>query len=1101
MNNTPIQYLNTTLYFDKVHLMRTLWQYLQKADAYKAFAGNQNVKLSAEGLDGFPLFECAHLFAQKIKGNLFVLCPTEESARLLFQNATLDKDIIQSNIPTFMLPSAGRVMYSGFEGSSKDYEQLRCLGNIVSTGHSVVITNIRAFCLPVPEKSEIDTGTISFKVGDAVDTMKIAAKLAKGNYYRNDSTTMPGEFSIRGEVIDIFPYGDVSPVRVYIDWDKIEKICRFEPLSQRITKELGHLDIQVLEADQKITLKEGGIADYIGKDDWFFFPGDQRLESSFKSLELEAKSLYRKAYQQDRNATHPSEILFDFPAFVKSCNRSLTILDIAGQNPDAFKYRIDGPRSYFGNFTFLKEDLTGLTQNDWNINISVTSEIQKSRLEQMLAEYPGINYFIGNLSSGFALSESKFIVMTESEVFGRRKQVVKTLQHSQSSAIDSFVELNEGDYIVHVNYGIGIFLKIERVRERDYIKIQFADKENLYVPIEQANLIQRYIGSAGEAPKIDRLGSGSWENKKAKARKSAEDLARNLIELYARRQNSKGYPFARDNDWQLKFEAEFEFDETEDQLTCIQDVKDDMESHVVMDRLICGDVGYGKTEIAFRAAFKAVMSGKQVAFLAPTTILAEQHFRNFNERLHDFPLKTGLLSRMVPAKEQKKVLKDLKEGQLDVLFGTHKIIQKEVEFSDLGLLIVDEEQRFGVKDKEKIKELKANIDCLSLSATPIPRTLYMSLLKIRDMSLLTTPPVSRKPIRTVIEKFDLDEVEKAIRFEMQRHGQVFYLHNKIETLEGVAQMIRERIPEAIVETAHGQMNPASLEDTMRRFVYEGITVLVSTTIIENGIDIPNVNTIIIDRADLYGVSQLYQLKGRVGRSDREAWAYLLYPSDYVLSELAIKRLQVISEHTELGSGFKVAMKDMEIRGAGNLLGREQSGFMSSVGLDMYIRLLDEEIAKLQNTEQPNQNEVFLELDYSGFIPDTYISDATVKFDIYKKIASCRTDEQLERLSAELKDRFGNIPEEVSNLLYICELRIVCRKLDIYHMKERRGSVMVEFSRIASISIDRLVQMIQTSNGAVTIDPHKLNVMMMKTDAINLKDKALFILEKLQRLVP
>ena len=1073
---------------------------LQSHDAFRAFAKNRNAKIFAEGLDGFPLFQCARLFAGKIKGALWIICPTEESARQIFINASPDQNGPEGNIPTVLLPSSGRVLYSNFEGSSREYEQLRALGNTVSQRHCIVITNIRAFCSPVPCRKAVDTGTISLKHGDHIDTSTLASKLAKGNYFRNDSTTMPGEFSLRGEVIDIFPYGEPKPVRVYIDWDTIDRICTFEPITQRIVKQLGHLDIQILTSEDSIPLSNGGISSYICDDDYFFFCGDQRLDSSYKSLQLEAKSLYRKAYQENRDAVHPADILFDFENFIEKTTSCMTILDISGQHENVFKFNIEGPRSYFGNFTFLKEDLKGLCDNGWNINIFATSDIQKTRLEQMLSEFPSIKFHIGNISGGFALNDEKLIVMSENEIFGRRKQVVKTLQHTQTSVLDSFVELKEGDYIVHVNYGIGIFLKIDRVRERDYIKIQFADKENLYVPIEQANLIQRYIGSAGETPKLDRLGSGSWENKKAKARKSAEKLAGELIELYARRKNSKGFPFARDNDWITKFEAEFEYEETEDQLKCIQDIKDDMESPSVMDRLICGDVGYGKTEIAFRAVFKAVMSGKQVAFLAPTTILSEQHYRNFRERLHDFPVKTGLLNRMVAASDQKKTLKSVESGQVDVLFGTHRIIQKDVHFADLGLLVVDEEQRFGVKDKEKIKELKSNIDCLSLSATPIPRTLYMSLLKIRDISLLTTPPVTRKPIKTVIERYNLDQVENAIRFEISRHGQVFYLHNNIETLEETAAMLRSRVPQAIIETAHGQMSSASLEDTMRRFVYEGINVLVSTTIIENGIDIPNVNTIIIDRADKYGVSQLYQLKGRVGRSDRQAYAYLFYPSDFVLSEIAIKRLQVISQYTDLGSGFKVAMKDMEIRGAGNLLGKEQSGFMSSVGLDMYIRLLDEEVSKLQKTESNTESEVFLELDYSGYIPDSYISDPTVKFDVYKKIASCRTSDQLERLSAELKDRFGNIPDEVANLLYICELRIICRRLDIYHMKERKGIVTVEFSKIASISIDKLVQMIQTSNGSVTIDPHKLNIMTMKTNAINLKDKALFILEKLQRLL-
>ena len=596
------------------------------------------------------------------------------------------------------------------------------------------------------------------------------------------------------------------------------------------------------------------------------------------------------------------------------------------------------------------------------------------------------------------------------------------------------------------------------------------------------------------------MGSSSWSKKKEKARKSAEELAQELVRLYAEREHRHGYPFMKDNDWQVTFEASFPFTETPDQLKCIEDIKADMESDKCMDRLVCGDVGYGKTEIAFRAAFKAVMSGKQVAFLAPTVILAQQHYENFKKRLGDFPVKVGLSTRFVSSKEQRNILNGLKEGTVDVLFGTHKILSKNVVFKDLGLLIVDEEQRFGVKDKEKIKQMKTNVDCLTLSASPIPRTLYMSLLKVRDMSLLTTAPRERLPIATEIEEYNLDTVVTAINRELKRGGQVFYLHNRIEDLEEVAMVLRKAIPSAIIEYAHGQMGSEELEDIMHRFIYEGVQVLVSTTIIENGIDIPNVNTIIIDRADRLGLAQLYQLRGRVGRSDKKAYCYLFYPDTGSLNDDAVKRLRVLSENTELGSGFKVSMKDMEIRGAGNILGREQSGHLEAVGLDMYLKLIEEEINRLTNTEEANERDVLLELDYTGFIPDSYITDPSAKFEMYKRIASITSEGQLEGLKSEAENRFGTLPEEVDNLFCIAEIKIICRKLKIYHLKETRGIADVEFSQVSILNPSKVVHLVSLSGGRVRLDPRRMDHLTLDTQAVSLKDKAQFILETLRRLI-
>ena len=1079
------------------HISPQVQSYIKTNEAYKAFKRDCTQKWYVEGLEGYPLAEALSVYIRSLPRKLWAICPTEESA------SQLCKDIIASGTPYLYLPSNGKRLYSEWEGTYREYEQIKILNAILNTHTQLIVTHLRAFVSPVVDLATLKDSVLELAVGDAFNSTRIAQILSGGGYFRSPSTAMPGEFSIHGEVLDFFPFDNNFPVRIYADWDRIEKITSFDPLTQDTVRTLGRISVSILREQEKVT--SSTITHYIDERDYFFFIGEERLETSFNSLMVEARSLYREAFLRDRDTPKPAQILLEFPVFAEKTKRATVILELRGQRQDSFSFDITGPRSYFGNFIMLREELVQLLKDQYDVSVFAGTELQQTRLKSMLGSVGSLRILAQEISGGFCIPSQKIIALCDHEIFGRRKQVVKTLHKVQTSPLDSFVDLNEGDYVVHVNYGVGQFIKIDRVsmsgKERDYIKIQYASEEVLFVPIEQANLIQRYVGSEGGAPKLDKLGGQGWEAKKARARKSAEELAGRLIQLYARRKSSKGYPFPPDTDWQMEFEASFPFEETEDQLSCIEDIKHDMESPTVMDRLVCGDVGYGKTEVAFRAAFKAVMSGKQVAFLAPTTILAEQHYETLKQRLGAFPVKVAVLSRIVPKRDQQISLKKTATGEIDILVGTHRILQKDVVFKNLGLLIIDEEQRFGVKDKEKVKELKNNIDSLALSATPIPRTLYMSLLKIRDMSLLTTPPIQRRAIKTIIKEFDLTMIIAAIRYELKRGGQVFYLHNRIETLREVVTMLNIQLPEVIVESIHGQMDPNDIEDTMRRFIHQGIQVLVSTTLIENGIDIPNVNTIIIDRADRYGVSQLYQLRGRVGRSDQEAYAYLFYPDKGVLSEVAIKRLKVISENTELGSGFKIAMKDMEIRGTGNLLGREQSGQLASVGLEMYLRILDETIAALTKEGSiEDTREVFLELDYSGFIPDTYISEPSVKFDVYKKIASITTDVQLQALTAEMEDRFGPMPEVVSNLLYIAELKIICRKLAIYHLKERNGSVTVEFSKVKNLSIDKLMDLIRLSNGKVGIDNRRMNVITLRTDAVSLKDKSLFILEKLQRLV-
>ncbi len=811
----------------------------------------------------------------------------------------------------------------------------------------------------------------------------------------------------------------------------------------------------------------------------------------------------------------PDEILLDFPEILKKIDKAVlfrSILKEDEKEAQIFNISAEPARSFFGNINFMKEELTRLQNDDWKIFIYTDNENQQLRIHEIFKDFIDIDsknlipvtLIPKAISAGFVLPEAKLLVIQENEIFGRRKYIPKSVNKAKSKAIDTFVELNPGDYVVHVNWGIGLFHGIERVKamgnERDYIRLEYADSEFAFVPIEQVNLVQRYIGNEGEKPRLDRIGSKAWENRKSKVKQAVEDLAQKLIDLYSRRKASVGFAFPKETEWQAAFEAAFPYEDTPDQITVTEEIKEDMEKPVPMDRLVCGDVGYGKTEIAMRAAFKAVMGGKQVAFLAPTTILAEQHYETCKERFKNFPVKIERMSRFISPAEQKKILARLAIGDVDLLIGTHRIIQKDVKFKNLGLMIIDEEQRFGVKDKEKLKTMKTNIDCLTMSATPIPRTLHMSLLKIRDMSLLTTPPQNRQPVETVVDEFTDDRVARAIRQEIERGGQVFYLHNRVESLQEIRRKIENIVPEVLVDVAHGQMTSTELEEIFHRFKMGGFQVLIATTIIENGIDIPNVNTIIIDRADMYGVSQLYQLRGRVGRSDRKAYAYLLYPENKALSEVAMKRLQVISDFTELGSGFKIAMKDMEIRGAGNLLGRDQSGDVYSVGFDMYVRLLNEAVNRLTaQKDYQEQTETLMELEYTGFIPDSYISNPQIKMEIYKKIAAITDNNEFDAVLGEMSDRFGQIPDEVSSLLALAEIRIICKKLSISSLKEKQGEVKVEFKQFSNLSINKILKLIKDNPGAVRLNPQLPNALFIKLGKIGLKEKSEFIREKLSQL--
>ena len=1125
--------------------------------------------------------------------DLIIVVPTETDARDIAE----DFSAIFGDAEVHVFPDWGTVPYRpAARGSVTFGKRAGVLSKLLSKKQTITfnekprifIFTQRAFMSPLPEPEYLKSLSFKLNKGNKIDTTNIAQKLSIMGYTRVPKVNVRGEFSLRGEVLDIFLPCDEHATRIIFDFDEIESFKEFETDTQTTvgtkedvliypTKEILWTDELIekvrerMSEYQETAIKEDGagtsenvitgdfsvhlpftetaqkylenlltglsvskeaegeeflyqlvsdhphsILDYIDENTFVLFYNYDKQENARLTINREYNKLYRTS-REEYPVLPPDIVLSDYEKLLENISKCILFRTLNKEEggDSVYHYQIgaEPARSFFGNINFMKEELSQLQNAGWNIFIFTDNENQQLRIHEIFKDYTDIKddgsvhpviLIPKAISAGFRLPEAKLLVIQENEIFGRRQYVAKSVNKAKSKAIDTFVELNPGDYVVHVNWGIGLFHGIERVKamgnERDYIKLEYADNEVAFVPIEQVNLVQRYIGNEGDKPRLDRIGSKSWESRKNKVKQAVEDIAQKLIDLYSRRQASVGFAFPKETEWQAAFEAAFPYEDTPDQITVTEEIKADMERPVPMDRLICGDVGYGKTEIAMRAAFKAVMGGKQVAFLAPTTILAEQHYETCKGRFKNFPVKIERLSRFVAPAEQKKILARVASGDVDILVGTHRIIQKDVNFKKLGLMIIDEEQRFGVKDKEKLKVMKNNIDCLTMSATPIPRTLHMSLLKIRDMSLLTTPPQNRQAIETVVDEFTDERVAQAIRREIERGGQVFYLHNRVESLQEIRRRIETLVPEVLVDVAHGQMTSTQLEEIFHRFKMGGFHVLIATTIIENGIDIPNVNTIIIDRADMYGVSQLYQLRGRVGRSDRQAYAYLLYPENKALSEVAMKRLQVISDFTELGSGFKIAMKDMEIRGAGNLLGRDQSGDVYSVGFDMYVRLLNEAVNRLAlQKDYKEESEVLMEMEYTGFIPDSYIINPQIKMEIYKKIAAVTDDAEFDSVLAELADRFGPIPEEVSSLLALAEIRIICRKLSIKSIKERQGEVAVEFNQVSNISIDKILKLIKDNPGTVRLNSKLPNYIYIKLGKIGLKEKSEFIREKLSQL--
>lgn len=941
-------------------------------------------------------------------------------------------------------------------------QRMKVIKALLEEKELTVVTSIDG-CMDFLESLEkIKEQLIHYESDSTVDIEQLKNQLVALGYERVGQVEMPGQFSVRGGIVDIYCLTEENPWRIELWGDEIDSIRSFDPESQRSLENLEELTIY--PAVEHIGDKDMvSFLDYFPEERTIIFLDEpNRLTEKGGAVEEEYRQ--SRMHREEKGSRNlPENWLCSFEQLQKELNKRNCISVCALEPKQAgwkvrekFYLEVKSISAYNNSFELLVKDLHQYKKQGYRIALLSGSRTRAERLakdlqEEGLAAFYGQDYdreicpgeimvVYGHAKKGFEYPLIKFAVMTESDIFGQEQKKKKKKKNYSGSRIQDFAELSIGDFVVHEKHGLGIYRGIEKVEVdrivKDYIKIEYRGGSNLYIPATQLDCLQKYSGAdASKAPKLNKLGTQEWNKTKSKVRGAVKNIAKELVELYAVRQEKEGYVCGPDTVWQREFEEMFPYEETEDQLSAIEDAKRDMESTRIMDRLICGDVGYGKTEVALRAAFKEVQESRQVAYLAPTTILAQQIYNTFVQRMKEFPVRVELLCRFRTPAQQKKAIEDLKKGQVDVIIGTHRILSKDVQFKNLGLLIVDEEQRFGVTHKEKIKQLKKDVDVLTLTATPIPRTLHMSLIGIRDMSVLEEPPMDRMPIQTYVMEYDEETVREAINRELRRGGQVYYVYNRVTDIEDVALRIAKLVPDARVDFAHGQMSERELENVMYSFVNGDIDVLVSTTIIETGLDISNVNTMIIHDSDRYGLSQLYQLRGRIGRSNRTAYAFLMYRKNVMLKETAEKRLAAIREYTDLGSGFKIAMRDLELRGAGNLLGAQQHGHMNAVGYDLYCKMLNEAVKEAKGIHTMEDFETSVDLNVDAYIPDSYISNEFQKLDIYKRIAGIETQQDYDDMLEELLDRFGEPGKAVLNLLAIAKLKAIAHQGYVTEIKQ------------------------------------------------------------------
>ena len=992
-------------------------------------------------------------------------------------------------------------LWRGGHHREADAERAVIARRLVVADPVTVVATPAALSIPLWTREEFAARTLRLATGDSLDRELLLEALERCGYERVETVVSVGQWSLRGGIVDVFSPSQAGPARLEFFGDDIESIRLFDPTSQR---SVGKLDeLLVLPLTPEDTAPEPGVRllDY--------------LPAAAPALVDLPKLL-----------DEPTDETVDEPPLRERLGgRQIVELTLvagtssaaAGASPatEIMLETQEVPR-FTGRFNQLTVEIARWRAEGFRVRLTAADERQAEHVRQILREHQvdaeittsfegseTLAIVVGECSTGFSIPALGVIVLTEGEVFGARRRSLRRPKYQRGAALTAFTDLAPGDIIVHEDHGLGRYLGLSTMkvgeRESDFLLLEYAEGNRLYLPVERLELISKYLGGDAGAARLDRLGGASWQRVKESVRAALREMAEGLLRLYAQRAVTEGHAFAVDTPWQREFEAAFRFEETADQLKAIEDSKRDMESGRPMDRLVAGDVGYGKTEVALRAAFKAIGDGMQVAVLVPTTVLAQQHWSTFADRFAPFPAKVELLSRFRSPKEQKAVVEGLRQGTVDVVIGTHRLLSKDVAFKNLGLMVIDEEHRFGVAHKERMKQLRASVDVLALTATPIPRTLYMSLSGVRDMSVIETAPLDRLPVETVIRRFSRGVIKEALERELARGGQVFFVHNRVQSLPSMAKLVQELVPDARVIMGHGQMKERDLEATMVKFVTGQADVLVSTAIVESGLDIPASNTIIINRADRFGLAQLYQLRGRVGRERQQAYAYLLVPADGRVDEQAQRRLRALQELTELGSGFKLAMRDLEIRGAGNLLGAQQHGHIAAVGYDLYSKLLAEAVRELAGGPTATTVDPVISVAVEGFLPDEYVPEVNQRLALYKRLAGAASDAEVADLRAELADRFGPLPAAADQLLDIVRIRVAARALGIEKIEAGDGKALVTFSPVTPLPPEHLVRVIQKSRGRFKMKREfTLEATILRGDWPRVRDSLLGMLAELGR---